>query len=107
MPCVKHAGTCILYLMHIDCQLHHPKRLENIYTSSTPLRDKCAQVLTQTDCDLIFTKVKTKGARKINFAEFGAALEQVAAKKKVLTLLSYLFCLLKASTLLWAQWFTG
>eukprot|EP00200_Dunaliella_tertiolecta_P003493 CAMPEP_0202342964 /NCGR_PEP_ID=MMETSP1126-20121109/3300_1 /ASSEMBLY_ACC=CAM_ASM_000457 /TAXON_ID=3047 /ORGANISM="Dunaliella tertiolecta, Strain CCMP1320" /LENGTH=150 /DNA_ID=CAMNT_0048933989 /DNA_START=230 /DNA_END=682 /DNA_ORIENTATION=- len=41
------------------------------------------KALTQTDCDLIFTKVKTKGARKINFAEFCAALEHVAAKKKV------------------------
>jgi hypothetical protein len=40
------------------------------------------KALTQTDCDLIFTKVKAKGARKISYAEFLAALEQVAAKKK-------------------------
>lgn len=39
--------------------------------------------MTQTDCDLIFTKVKTKGAKKINYNEFLAALEAVAAKKKV------------------------
>lgn len=43
------------------------------------------QNFTQTDCDLIFTKVKAKGARKINFPEFCAALEHVAAKKKVRT----------------------
>jgi hypothetical protein len=40
------------------------------------------KVLTQTDCDLIFTKVKAKGARKINYTEFVASLDQVAAKKK-------------------------
>lgn len=37
---------------------------------------------TQTDCDLIFTKVKTKGARKMVFSEFLNALDHVAAKKK-------------------------
>jgi hypothetical protein len=46
------------------------------------------QVMTQTDCDLIFTKVKTKGARKINYGEFCAALDSVAAKKKVLSVTS-------------------
>ncbi|KAJ9529177.1 hypothetical protein QJQ45_007853 [Haematococcus lacustris] len=40
------------------------------------------KVLTQTDCDLIFTKVKTKGARKINYSEFQTALEHIAGKKK-------------------------
>ena len=39
--------------------------------------------LTTTDVDLIFAKVKTKGARKIDFAQFQTACEQVAAKKGV------------------------
>eukprot|EP00878_Enallax_costatus_P042970 GHUV01050504.1.p2 GENE.GHUV01050504.1~~GHUV01050504.1.p2 ORF type:complete len:123 (+),score=51.24 GHUV01050504.1:618-986(+) len=36
---------------------------------------------TTTDCDLIFTKVKAKGARKITWPDFLKALDQVAAKK--------------------------
>lgn len=38
---------------------------------------------TTTDADLIFTKVKAKGAKTITFAEFEAALELIAEKKKV------------------------
>ncbi|EDQ91845.1 uncharacterized protein MONBRDRAFT_3203, partial [Monosiga brevicollis MX1] len=36
--------------------------------------------LTTTDADLIFTRVKAKGQRKIGFAEFRSALEEVAKK---------------------------
>ncbi|CAK0864434.1 unnamed protein product [Prorocentrum cordatum] len=36
---------------------------------------------TTTDADLIFTKVVTKGQRRIDFGHFSAALDQVAAKK--------------------------
>ncbi|CDJ70572.1 p25-alpha domain-containing protein, putative [Eimeria necatrix] len=39
--------------------------------------------LTQTDCDLIFTKCKAKGAARLTFSEFEAAMEAVAAKKKL------------------------
>eukprot|EP01066_Platyproteum_vivax_P001796 Platyproteum_vivax@DN12259_c0_g1_i1.p1 len=39
--------------------------------------------LTTTDCDLIFTKVKSKGAKKINYKEFQEAMKQVAEKKKI------------------------
>lgn len=49
----------------------------------------CMQAVTQTDCDLIFTKVKTKGAKKINYSEFCAAVEQVAIKKKVCACVLY------------------
>jgi len=38
--------------------------------------------MTQTDADLIFTKCKGKGARKITFAEFETALTHVAEKRK-------------------------
>ena len=34
-----------------------------------------------TDIDLIFAKVKDKSARKIDFAQFDAAVEQCAAKR--------------------------
>ena len=36
---------------------------------------------TTTDADIIFTKAKAKGKRKISFAEFEQALEMVAEKK--------------------------
>jgi hypothetical protein len=39
--------------------------------------------LTQTSCDLAFTKVKTMGARKISFKQFRKALELLAAEKNV------------------------
>ncbi|KAK9915478.1 hypothetical protein WJX75_009754 [Coccomyxa subellipsoidea] len=39
--------------------------------------------LIATDLDIIYSKVKTKGARKIQFAEFQKALDLVAAKKKI------------------------
>ncbi|CDI84153.1 hypothetical protein, conserved [Eimeria acervulina] len=39
--------------------------------------------VTGVDADLIFTKVKAKGAKKITFAEFEEALRLVAAKKGV------------------------
>ncbi|KAL8426120.1 hypothetical protein Efla_000112 [Eimeria flavescens] len=39
--------------------------------------------LTQTDCDLIFTKCKGKGASRLSFSEFEAAMKQVAEKKKM------------------------
>nr|PIM01466.1 p25-alpha family protein [Toxoplasma gondii COUG] len=38
---------------------------------------------TTTDADLIFTKVKAKGAKTITFAEFQAAIDLIAEKKKV------------------------
>eukprot|EP00892_Ulva_mutabilis_P004520 jgi/Ulvmu1/243/UM001_0247.1 len=38
---------------------------------------------TATDCDLIFSKVKAKGARKIGFTEYQAALKLVAEKKGI------------------------
>lgn len=37
--------------------------------------------LTPTDVDLIFSKIKTKGARKIGVSEFKSGLELVAQKK--------------------------
>jgi hypothetical protein len=39
--------------------------------------------VTKTDIDLIFTKVKPKGARKINFESFEKALEEIAKKSGV------------------------
>lgn len=36
---------------------------------------------TATDADLIFSKVKAKGERKISFQEFQGALTHIAAKK--------------------------
>ncbi|OEH75414.1 tubulin polymerization-promoting protein family member 3 [Cyclospora cayetanensis] len=39
--------------------------------------------VTAVDADLIFAKVKSKGAKKINYAEFEEALRLVAAKKGV------------------------
>ncbi|KAI7843588.1 hypothetical protein COHA_002830 [Chlorella ohadii] len=39
--------------------------------------------LTQTACDLAFTKVKTMGARKISFKQFRKALELLAAEKGI------------------------
>lgn len=39
--------------------------------------------LTATDIDLIFAKVKTKGARKITLAQFKDALKEMAAKKGI------------------------
>lgn len=36
-----------------------------------------------TDADLIFAKVKSKGARKINFTQFKTALDEIAKRKKV------------------------
>jgi len=39
--------------------------------------------LTSTDIDLIFAKVKDKAARKITFAQFQQAVEQIANKKGV------------------------
>jgi len=41
------------------------------------------KVMTQTDADLIFTKIKGKGARKITFVEFEAGLAAIAEKKKI------------------------
>ncbi|PFH36140.1 p25-alpha family protein [Besnoitia besnoiti] len=38
---------------------------------------------TPTDADLIFTKVKAKGAKTITFAEFETAIGLIAEKKKV------------------------
>merc|ERR1719221_2448502 len=38
---------------------------------------------TTTDADLIFAKVVTKGQRRIDFGQFSAALDQVAAKKGI------------------------
>ncbi|CBZ50502.1 tubulin polymerization-promoting protein family member 3, related [Neospora caninum Liverpool] len=38
---------------------------------------------TTTDADLVFTKVKAKGAKTITFAEFEAAIGLIAEKKKV------------------------
>lgn len=40
-----------------------------------------AKHLTSTDIDLIFAKVKAKGARKITFDQFLQALELIAHKK--------------------------
>lgn len=40
---------------------------------------------TRTDADLIFAKVKGKGARKITFSQFEKALEEVAKRKGVET----------------------
>ena len=40
---------------------------------------------TTTDIDLIFAKVKTKGAKKITFQQFTSALELIAAKKGIST----------------------
>lgn len=40
-----------------------------------------AKSLTTTDIDLIFAKVKTKGAKKITFPQFKEALSHFAAKK--------------------------
>lgn len=40
-----------------------------------------SKALTTTDIDLIFTKVKTKGARKIPFDQFVNAVDAIAAKK--------------------------
>ena len=39
--------------------------------------------VTSTDIDIIFAKVKTKGKRKIDVAQFKAACELVVAKKKI------------------------
>jgi hypothetical protein len=39
------------------------------------------KALTTTDIDLIFTKVKTKGARKIPYDQFVKAVDAIAAKK--------------------------
>ena len=39
--------------------------------------------LTTTDIDIIFAKVKTKGAKKITFGQFNMALEEMAAKKGI------------------------
>jgi hypothetical protein len=39
--------------------------------------------LTATDIDLVFAKVKDKSARKINYAQFEAAIGLCAVKKKV------------------------
>lgn len=39
--------------------------------------------LTTTDIDLVFAKVKAKGARRINLKEFKAALSEIAHKKKM------------------------
>ena len=39
--------------------------------------------MTAVDADLIFTKVKAKGSKKITYAEFEEALRLVAAKKGV------------------------
>ncbi|MEW5304921.1 MAG: hypothetical protein WDW38_010750 [Sanguina aurantia] len=38
---------------------------------------------TVTDCDLIFTKCKTKGARKLVVTEFVKACDEIAARKKI------------------------
>lgn len=38
---------------------------------------------TATDVDLIFAKVKTKGARKITPEQFVVALEEISAKKGI------------------------
>lgn len=46
----------------------------------TKILDK---VLTATDIDLIFAKVKDKAARKINKVQFITAIEHCAAKKKI------------------------
>ena len=40
------------------------------------------KTFTGTDADLLFSKVKAKGARKITFAEFQKSLTDIAAKKK-------------------------
>lgn len=40
------------------------------------------KAVTTTDIDLIFAKVKDKSARKITFAQFKAALELCAEKRK-------------------------
>ncbi|KAF6263262.1 putative p25-alpha family protein [Scenedesmus sp. NREL 46B-D3] len=40
-----------------------------------------SKVLTTVDIDLIFAKVKAKGARKITWPEFVKALDHIAAKK--------------------------
>ena len=39
--------------------------------------------LTTTDVDLIFAKIKTKGSRKINCAEFLEGCNQICAKKGI------------------------
>jgi len=41
------------------------------------------KAFTQTDADLLFTKIKAKGARKITFAEFEASFSGIADKKKI------------------------
>ncbi|CBZ53835.1 hypothetical protein NCLIV_036160 [Neospora caninum Liverpool] len=43
------------------------------------------KTLTTVDADLIFTKVKAKGAKKIDYAQFEEALKLVGEKKKVST----------------------
>jgi len=49
----------------------------------TKIVDKKPPGLTTTDLDIIFAKVKNKGARRINFEQFRAALELCADKKHV------------------------
>lgn len=39
--------------------------------------------MTVTDCDLIFTKVKAKGAKRLGFSEFEEAIKEVAKRKGV------------------------
>ena len=41
--------------------------------------------VTSTDIDLIFAKVKVKGARKIDVTQFQAGCQQIAAKKGITT----------------------
>ncbi|KAK9829714.1 hypothetical protein WJX72_007506 [[Myrmecia] bisecta] len=52
------------------------------FCKETNLIDK---KFTAIDVDIIFSKVKVKGARKISFGEFCAALELIAQKKGVST----------------------
>lgn len=39
--------------------------------------------LTATDIDLIFAKVKPKGERKMNYAQFETGIKECATKKKI------------------------
>ncbi|KAJ9529457.1 hypothetical protein QJQ45_013813, partial [Haematococcus lacustris] len=74
---VSYKHACAMYLAQVSTEMES-KNFYKLFKDAGMI-DK---VLTQTDCDLIFTKVKTKGARKINYSEFQTALEHIAGKKK-------------------------
>ncbi|KAH8607464.1 putative p25 alpha [Trypanosoma vivax] len=60
------------------------KEMDNAHFSKMLKESKViGKVFTSTDADLLFNKIKTKGARKITFDEFSTkALPEIAAKLK-------------------------